>query len=80
MFAREGQSNMDANTAFHFVAYVNRGGTIWELDGRRNKPLQKGTCDETNFGSQVAKLLKGYVNMDDTCQISLMALSPNQGD
>ena len=42
--ATQGQSNMNENTAFHFVSYVNLEGSIWELDGRRSKPLYKGPC------------------------------------
>lgn len=66
MFASQGQSNMDANTAFHFVAYANIEGTIWEIDGRREKPLQKGACTSENFGLKIAELLKGYTQMDNT--------------
>ena len=79
-FARQGQSEMNVNTSYHFVAYVNLQGTIWEIDGRRSAPLQKGPCTNEDFGIKVSALLKGYTQMDDTCQFSLMALSPNQGD
>ena len=79
-FASQGQSQMDENTSYHFVAYVNIEGTIWEIDGRRSQPLQKGPCTQEDFGIKVSALLKGYTTMDDTCRFSLMALSPNQGD
>ena len=36
MFASRGDSEMNENTAYHFVAYVNLDGKIWEIDGRRN--------------------------------------------
>ena len=71
---------MDENTAYHFVAYVNLEGTIWEVDGRRAQPLQKGPCTNEDFGIKIAELLKSYTQMDDTCRFSLMALSPNQGE
>eukprot|EP00806_Schmidingerella_arcuata_P004527 Macronucleus_5108.p1 GENE.Macronucleus_5108~~Macronucleus_5108.p1 ORF type:complete len:178 (+),score=41.81 Macronucleus_5108:1-534(+) len=79
MFATSGQSNMDENTRFHFVAYVNLAGTIWELDGRRSAPLQKGDCTNETFGIKIAELLQGYVQMDNTCAFSLMALAPDMG-
>ena len=79
-FASQGQSQMDSNTAYHFVAYVNLEGVIWEVDGRRNKPLQKGSCTQEDFGLKISALLQGYIQMDDTCRFSLMALSPNQGE
>ena len=79
-FGSQGQSQIDTNTSFHFVAYIQKGGTIWEIDGRRAQPLQKGECAPDQFGVRCAELLKGYVDMDSTCQFSLMALAPNQGD
>ena len=60
-FATMGQSNIDENTSFHFVAYVNVDGMIWEIDGRRSQPLQKGECAaQEEFGPKIASLLKGY--------------------
>ena len=80
-FASQGQSRADNNTKFHFVAYVNLDGNIWELDGRRSNPLHKGECTSENFGLKIAEMLKGYTEMDNTTnQFSLMALSPNFGD
>ena len=38
-FASAGQSQMNADTTYHFVAYVNLEGRIWEIDGRRERPL-----------------------------------------
>ena len=80
LFALRGQSNMDSNTRFHFVAYVNLEGTIWELDGRGSAPLLKGSCSDGDFGIKIAQLLQRYTQMDSTTQFSLMALAPNQGD
>lgn len=51
---------MDESTSYHYVAYVNRQGTIWELDGRRAHPLQKGSCTSEDFGVKVASILQGY--------------------
>ena len=38
-YASAGQSQMNEQTSYHFVAYVNLEGRIWEIDGRREKPL-----------------------------------------
>ena len=59
-YATQGQSNMDTNTTYHFVAYVNLEGTIWEIDGRRSLPLQKGPCTQEDFGIKISALLQGY--------------------
>ena len=80
-FSTQGQSNMDENTRYHFVAYVNLENNIWEMDGRRNLPLNKGPCTQEDFGLKMAEMLKAYTQLDDgSCKFSLMALSPNQGD
>lgn len=55
---------MDTNTSFHYVAYVNIDGVIWEIDGRRSQPLNKGECAaQEDFGAKIATLLKGYSQM-----------------
>ena len=48
-FATQGQSAMDHNTRYHFVAFVNKDGHIWELDGRRQTPLHKAKVTENGF-------------------------------
>ena len=32
----QGKSNIDIDTKYHYITFVNLGGKIWELDGRRN--------------------------------------------
>lgn len=42
------------NRIYHFVAFVEKDGYLWELDGRRAYPHRWGPCD----GSSGAPLLK----------------------
>ena len=35
-FEMKGKSNIDIDTKYHYITFVNLGGKIWELDGRRD--------------------------------------------
>jgi len=48
-----GDSAMKSNTQFHFVTYVEKGGFVWELDGRRSRPIKKDRCTKESFGLAV---------------------------
>ena len=76
IFANEGQSEIDHNTRNHFVTYVNFDNKIWELDGRREAPVIKDESSADEFGKKTAKIIKQYVDMDNTCKFSIMAVAP----
>lgn len=43
--ANEGQTKppeLDEVVSLHFVALVERGGQLWELDGRKSGPVNHG--------------------------------------
>ncbi len=50
IFSSMGDSAMKSNTQFHFVTYVEKGGFVWELDGRRSRPIKKDCCTKESFG------------------------------
>jgi ubiquitin carboxyl-terminal hydrolase L3 len=65
----------------HFVCYVEQDGHVFELDGRRSIPINKGKIDGQNLGEKASKLIKHYMELDSwETQLSVMALAPNVGD
>ncbi len=71
-----GDSTIKLNTQFHFVTYVEKNGYVWELDGRRTRPIKKGQCTNQSFGLAVGEVLRHYTSLDTTIAFSVMALAP----
>ena len=49
--AQQGQTAppaRDDECQLHFVAFVQSGGQLWELDGRKPAPIPHGECDESS--------------------------------
>lgn len=40
--SNEGETDADENTNNHFIAFVNKGGYLYELDGRKEFPINHG--------------------------------------
>lgn len=38
----------DDNVELHYVCFVTQNGHLWELDGRRKGPLDRGVLDPTD--------------------------------
>ncbi|KAF3084234.1 hypothetical protein TWF569_001206 [Orbilia oligospora] len=38
----------NAESAYHFIAYVPSGGSVWELDGLKRQPVEIGETDNTS--------------------------------
>ena len=77
--AQEGDTaapGADDEINLHFVAFVEKGGVLWELDGRRAGPVQRGPVVDGLMGS-VARVVKevyvGGANGD--IHFSLIALA-----
>jgi ubiquitin carboxyl-terminal hydrolase L3 len=69
-----GTTEMDANTNNHFICFVEKGGFLFELDGRKPIPVNLGRV--TNFCSDVAKAVQAYMDQDpDEVRFSLIALA-----
>lgn len=69
-FADETARDPDAETedAFHFIAYVPVGGTLYELDGLQPAPISHGPCDpsavagESSFCARVTDVLRRRID------------------
>jgi ubiquitin carboxyl-terminal hydrolase L3 len=55
----EGQSLQRESDAWqHFVAFVTRGGRLWELDGRKSQPIDHGASASETLLVDAARVVK----------------------
>jgi ubiquitin carboxyl-terminal hydrolase L3 len=67
MCAREGQTsapvlNRDVN--HHFIAFVEKSGFLYQLDGRKEFPINHGKTTKDNFVSDAAKVCQQFISKD----------------
>jgi ubiquitin carboxyl-terminal hydrolase L3 len=36
----------DADVDLHFICFIEKDGSLWEMDGRKKCPINHGPCDE----------------------------------
>ncbi|XP_055589518.1 ubiquitin carboxyl-terminal hydrolase [Uranotaenia lowii] len=80
--ATEGQTaapDINEKVYHHFIAFVHFGGKLYELDGRKNFPIEHGnTTPETLLKDAVA-VCKQYIARDpNEVRFTLMGLAPAQ--
>lgn len=70
----------DEHVDLHFVAIVNVGGKIYELDGRKPLPVEHGNCpNEDEFVTKAADVCRGFIERDpDQTRFSIVALVQKQ--
>lgn len=48
----------EADVDLHFVAFVAKCGSVWELDGRKAGPIDHGVTSQETFLSDVASVVQ----------------------
>lgn len=75
--AMEGQTeaNPHEKVNYHFVALVERGGFLYELDGRKEFPINHGPTTEDSFLLDGAKVCREFIEKDsENVNFTVMAL------
>ena len=65
--AQEGQTsapNLEDKVDYHFVAFVESGGSLFELDGRKSAPINLGPTSRAEFLANAAKECQAYMKRD----------------
>lgn len=63
---------------FHFVAFIQKNGKIYELDGLKDSPILVGTeSDEQSWQKKVLEMIKKRVDCGEI-RFNLMALCPDR--
>jgi len=76
--AMEGQTEANPNEKVnhHFVAFVPRGGYLYELDGRKDFPINHGPTNDETFLEDAAKVCQGFIERDsEDVNFTIMALT-----
>ncbi|KAL5110039.1 Ubiquitin carboxyl-terminal hydrolase isozyme L3 [Taenia crassiceps] len=79
--AHQGQTEVsNSQINLHFVAFVNSGGHLIELDGRCEGPILHGTTSPNTFLADACKVVDKFMQRDpDNVNFSLMALTNAEG-
>ncbi|CAG8528094.1 5203_t:CDS:2 [Acaulospora morrowiae] len=63
----------------HFVCFIQKDGTLYELDGRKSSPINHGPCTDLLMDS--SKIIKQFMERDPgSLQFTMIALAPKQND
>ncbi|XP_048835154.1 ubiquitin carboxyl-terminal hydrolase isozyme L3 isoform X1 [Brienomyrus brachyistius] len=77
--AQEGQTeapSLDEKVDLHFIAFVNVGGHLYELDGRKPFPVVHGKTTEDNFLEDATVVCKKFMSRDpEELRFTVVALS-----
>ncbi|XP_033219321.1 ubiquitin carboxyl-terminal hydrolase-like isoform X2 [Belonocnema kinseyi] len=78
--SQEGQSTVpseDEPVLHHFVAFVQKDGHIYELDGRKTSPVNHGNSAPASFLENVARVCQEYMQRDpNEIRYTMVALVP----
>ncbi|KAL0124912.1 hypothetical protein PUN28_006638 [Cardiocondyla obscurior] len=80
--AQEGQTEApgeDIEVYHHFVAFVHKNGSLYELDGRKPAPINHGTTTPEEFLDKAAQVCKEYMERDpNEMRFTVVALAPGE--
>jgi ubiquitin carboxyl-terminal hydrolase L3 len=75
----EGQTNVNEHqdTCNHFIAFVEKGGYIYELDGRKKRPVNHGPTSAETFLQDACLVAKGFMDREpENVNAGLIVLAP----
>ncbi|XP_031612822.1 ubiquitin carboxyl-terminal hydrolase isozyme L1 [Oreochromis aureus] len=77
--AAQGQCRPEADKVnFHFIAFVNVNGQLYEFDGKINGPVNHGPTKEESFVMDAAKVCRGFMEREKgEVRFSAVALCQN---
>lgn len=77
--AAQGQCRPEADKVnFHFIAFINVNGQLYEFDGKINGPVNHGPTKEESFVMDAAKVCRGFMEREKgEVRFSAVALCQN---
>ncbi|XP_018337918.1 PREDICTED: ubiquitin carboxyl-terminal hydrolase isozyme L3-like [Trachymyrmex septentrionalis] len=80
--AQEGQTEApaeDVEVYHHFVAFVHKDGSLYELDGRKSAPINHGSTTPETLLDDAARVCKEYMEHDpNEVRFTVVALAVNE--
>ena len=68
-------SEGEGETPYHFIAYSTINGSLYELDGLQEAPINHGPCTEAQFGEHLAVVLQERISRYTEGEIGFNLLS-----
>ncbi|EFN89422.1 ubiquitin carboxyl-terminal hydrolase isozyme L3 [Harpegnathos saltator] len=80
--AQEGQTEApaeDMEVYHHFIAFVHKDGSLYELDGRKPSPINHGSTSPETLLEDAARVCKDYMARDpEEVRFTVVALAANE--
>ncbi|KAJ8960754.1 hypothetical protein NQ318_020047 [Aromia moschata] len=79
--AAEGQTEVNPNEQVnhHFVAFVEKEGNLYELDGRKDFPVNHGPTTQDTFLEDAARVCRSFMDRDsEDISFTIMALTKSE--
>lgn len=72
----QGVSEVQEEVDTHFIAFVEKNGYLYELDGRKAFPINHGECKEEELLAKSCDVIKKFIERDPTeIKFTIMALA-----
>jgi ubiquitin carboxyl-terminal hydrolase L3 len=82
-FAEQGQTTApdpEEKIDLHFIAFVEHGGVLFELDGRKSGPVEHGATSRASVLLDACKVIKTFMAADPSeMRYTILALTPEVG-
>ena len=73
--------NLEDKVDYHYVAFVEYGGHLFELDGRKSSAINLGPTTKDDFLSDAAKECQWYMKRDpENLKFAVIALAPTNAN
>lgn len=74
-----GRGSLEDSVETHFIALVHRGGTLYELDGRKKGPVNHGPTTQAGLLRDACRVVRELMDRDPgELRFTLLALAPTQ--
>jgi len=77
----KGETSVEEDVNTHFIAFVEKDGFLYELDGRKEFPINHGECKPEELLSKSCLEIKKFMDRDpEEIKFTLMAVAPPQAE